>query len=162
MQALFLTLGLLATSANAEAEAEADPQFMFNRGQVPNGFVYHYQTYHNTPASTTPLMPATEEEGEPKANLLNPYATGFYNPYAGPYNPYGPYAGSGFGYPYGGHHYRRGGAYHHQMPYNHWGGYPYGGYGYPYGGFGYGYGLPRLAAPPAVTASTADPAPATE
>lgn len=94
--------------AEAEAEAEADPQFAFRPGGLrqaaaPSGFVYHYQTYHNTPASTTPLvasMPeqteATSEETADQKILINPYQyNGLYNPY------YGLNAGYYGNYPYG-------------------------------------------------------------
>ena len=140
--------------AYAEAEAEADPQFMLRNQATPSGFVYHYQTYHNTPetpASTAPLVAASDASGEQKI-IVNPYA-GAYNPYwynnglSGLYSGYNPYA---FGR-YGGYPYAAGAPYATGSPYAAapWAGYPYGALGWA------GYPQYMAAAP----APAAGPAP---
>jgi len=155
--------------AEAEAEAKSDPQFM---GAHPSGFVYHYQTYHNTPAATAPLVTAAAEGEEATQKvMLNPYS-GAYNPYwynglynrggypgygYGGFGGYGAYNGGYGAYPYGAGAWN--GAY---------GGYPGYGFGYgarPYGAGAWNYGLPQFvpaAAPEAAPTSEAAPAPAAE
>jgi len=143
--AIFLTVvAVVYAEAEAEAEAESDPQFF---GARPSGFVYHFQTYDNYPASTAPLVTAPAVEGEeaiPKV-ALNPYS-GAYNPYwyNGLYGGFPGYGAAGYGY--------RGnwGAYPYGVGAWNYGGYPGYGYGaYPYGAGAWNYGLPRLPLPAA-------------
>ena len=89
--------------AEAEAVAETDPQFW---GARPSGWAYAYQTYHNTPAATAPLVTAPAVEGEAPEGVQRVML----NPYSGAYNPnwynglYGGYPGYGAGYAgYGGY-----------------------------------------------------------